>query len=37
MKRYTIFNFIWDIILSSVTGGVWLVWIFIREMRGLRK
>lgn len=37
MKKYTIFNFIWDIILSSITGGVWLVWIFIREMRGLRK
>lgn len=37
MKKYTIFNFIWDIILSSITGGVWLVWIFVREMRGSRK
>ena len=34
---YGISNFIGDVLLSIVTGGLWLLWVFIREIRGLRK
>jgi ABC-type enterobactin transport system permease subunit len=33
MKRYTLFNFLVDAGLTVLTGGIWLIWIFIREMR----
>lgn len=33
-KRYGILNFIWDVFMVIITGGLWLIWIFIREMRG---
>ena len=33
MRRYGLFNFLLDCILVSMTGGLWLIWIFIREMR----
>lgn len=23
----------WDIFLTVITGGFWLIWIFVREMR----
>ena len=36
MKKYTIGSFIFDIIMTTISGGLWLIWIFIREMRGLR-
>lgn len=32
-RKYNLFNFIVDIFLSVVTGGLWLIWIFCREMR----
>ncbi|QXO14099.1 membrane protein [Gordonia phage OlgasClover] len=32
-KSYGFFNFIIDIILTCLTGGLWLIWIFCREMR----
>jgi hypothetical protein len=32
-KRYGFFNFIWDCLLVALTGGLWLIWIFVREMR----
>lgn len=35
-RRYGLGNFLFDAILILLTGGLWLVWIFIREMRGLR-
>lgn len=31
--NYGIFKFILDITLVLLTGGLWLIWIFIREMR----
>jgi hypothetical protein len=34
MKRYSAFNFLWDLLLTGLTGGLWLIWIFVREMRG---
>lgn len=36
MRKYGFWNFIGDVILSCLTGGLWLIWIFVREMR-LRK
>lgn len=30
---YGILNFILDLFLIGLTGGLWLIWIFIREMR----
>ena len=33
MVRYGLLNFLFDIIMISLTAGLWLVWIFIREMR----
>lgn len=32
-KRYGILNFALDVILTLITGGLWLIWIFVREMR----
>jgi hypothetical protein len=26
-------NFLFDIFMTVITGGVWLIWIFVREMR----
>ena len=33
MVRYGLLNFLFDIMMISLTAGLWLVWIFIREMR----
>lgn len=33
-NRYGFFNFLWDAIMFVLTSGLWLIWIFIREMRG---
>lgn len=30
---YGCFSFLFDIIMTVLTGGIWLIWIFIREMR----
>lgn len=32
-RRYTAFSFLFDIIMITITGGFWIIWIFIREMR----
>lgn len=34
MRKYTFTNFLVDIVLCFLTGGLWLIWIFVREMRG---
>lgn len=34
--RYGLGSFILDIFLVFLTGGLWLIWIFIREMRSIR-
>ena len=26
-------SFLFDVVLSVLTGGLWLIWIFVREMR----
>ena len=33
MHKYGLFQFLLDIILTLLTGGLWLIWIFVREMR----
>lgn len=32
-KKYGLFSFLFDVILTFVTGGLWLIWVFVREMR----
>lgn len=32
-KRYGFWNFIGDIFMLTITAGLWIIWIFIREMR----
>jgi hypothetical protein len=32
-KKYGFFNFVFDCILTMITGGLWLIWVFVREMR----
>lgn len=33
MRRYGFWNFVGDAILTTFTGGFWLIWVFVREMR----
>lgn len=33
VKSYGFLNFLGDIIMLGLTGGLWLIWIFVREMR----
>lgn len=32
-RRYGLLHFLFDIFMIGITGGLWLVWIFVREMR----
>ena len=32
-KTYRLRNFLFDLLLVFITGGFWLIWIFVREMR----
>lgn len=32
-ERYGFFSFLFDILATIFTGGFWLIWIFVREMR----
>lgn len=32
-KKYGFLSFLFDICLVALTGGLWLIWIFVREMR----
>lgn len=31
--RYGVLNFAADLFMVMITGGLWLIWIFVREMR----
>lgn len=33
LKKYEVKNFLFDILMLCLTGGLWFVWIFAREMR----
>ena len=32
-KNYTARSFVFDVIMTAITGGFWLIWIFNREAR----
>jgi hypothetical protein len=32
-SRYGCGSFLFDAIMTIITGGLWLIWIFVREMR----
>jgi hypothetical protein len=32
-KSYGFWKFMGDILMTLLTGGLWLIWIFVREMR----
>jgi hypothetical protein len=32
-KKYGFWNFMLDITLVVFSGGLWFIWIFVREMR----
>jgi hypothetical protein len=32
-KRYGFFSFVFDVFMVAITSGLWLIWIFVREMR----
>ena len=32
-KRYGLGSFLFDLFKTFITGGAWLIWIFVREMR----
>ena len=34
MKPYGLKNFLFDILITVLSGGLWLIWIFVREIRG---
>ena len=33
VKPYGLLSFLFDICMVLITGGFWLIWIFVREMR----
>jgi len=36
MHKYGVMNFILDAVMVLLTGGLWFIWIFVREMRRFR-
>lgn len=32
-RRYGFFSFVGDAIMTIFTCGLWLIWVFVREMR----
>lgn len=32
-KKYTLLNFVIDAALTLLTGGLWLIYVFVRELR----
>lgn len=36
VQRYGFLNFLFDVLMTCITGGLWLIWVFVREARGLR-
>lgn len=32
-RRYGCFGFLFDCFMTFLTGGLWLIWVFVREMR----
>lgn len=36
-KKYGFFSFVFDCFMVLITWGLWLIWIFVREMRKSRQ
>lgn len=32
-RKYKLVNFLFDCFMVAITGGLWIIWIFVREMR----
>lgn len=32
-RHHGIINFVFDVFMTIITSGLWLIWIFVREMR----
>jgi len=32
-RRYGLIHFIFDVVLTGLTGGIWLIWVLIREFQ----
>lgn len=32
-KPYGCLGFLFDCLMTIITGGLWLIWVFVREMR----
>jgi len=32
-RRYGFWSFVGDVLMTIITGGFWIIWIFIRESR----
>ena len=32
-KKYTFWNFLFDVFMTSITGGLWLLWLFIKYLK----
>ena len=32
-KKYGVFNFLLDLFLTAITGGLWLVWLLFKLIR----
>ena len=32
-RSYGLCNFLFDVIMTCITAGFWLIWVFVREMR----
>jgi len=32
-RKYGLMHFLFDILMVAITSGLWLIWIFVREMR----
>lgn len=32
-KKYGLKSFLFDVIMTAITSGFWLIWVFVRETR----
>lgn len=36
VRKYGIGSFLLDVTMTFLTGGLWLIWVFVREIRTAR-
>ena len=37
MRKYGFCNFAFDAVMTLITSGLWLIWIFVREIRAFKR